>query len=93
MDHVREIRAVVLRKAQGVIGCRIGEKYARGPISYLLEIQEDNDSKITTISLDLKRSKDFYRIPTGKPLVLRLVRYGTRIGQWLESWRTEDDGG
>lgn len=89
LRYLRKIRAVIRRKSQGQIGSRIGEP-PRGPLAYLLEIEEVETGRVQTIHLDLSRSRDYYRLPVGRPLVLEIGRLGTRWGRWLHTWAVED---
>jgi|GEM_PF-6202153 len=89
MRYLRRVRAEVLRKGQGPVGGRIGE-FRQGPLAYLLEIREAETGRVQTIHLDLNRSRDFYRLPTGRPLALEIGRLGTRWGRWLHTWSDED---
>lgn len=76
---------MVSRKAQGLIGKRISD-VGSGPATYLLEISAAETGQTQTIHLDLSRSRDFYRIPIGRPLILEIGRYPNRLGRWLNAW-------
>lgn len=89
MRYHQQVRAVVLRKGTTHIGGRIGDFAiaSRGTgLAYALEIAMEENQGVETIYLDRNRSKDYYRIPIGFPLELRIGKYGNRLGRWLDSW-------
>lgn len=89
MKHLQRVRAVIIRKVQGLIGCKIGD-IGSGPPAYLLEIKVVETGQTQTIHLDLSRSRDFYRLPVNRPLILEIGRHTTRVGRWLSAW-SEDE--
>lgn len=89
MKDLQKVRAVVIRKAQGLIGWKIGD-VGSGPPAYLLEIRVVETDLTQTIHLDLSRSRDFYRLPVNRPLILEIGRHTTRVGRWLSAW-SEDE--
>jgi hypothetical protein len=88
--YVRETTAVVIRKGVTIAGAPLGGwpvAGRSGQLAYAFEIREvGEESKTRTVYLDYSRSKDFYRVPVGQPLKLRIGREGTKIGHWVESW-------
>lgn len=89
VKHLQKVRAVIIRKAVGQMGGKIGDR-GLGPRSYLLEIRIIETGQTQTIYLDFNRSQDFYRLPVGHPLILEIGRYPTRVGRWLNSWSVDD---
>ena len=89
MRYIREVTATIVRKGVTQVGLRLGEVGARGgTLAYGLCIQEEGQTITETVYLDHRRSKDFYQIPVGQPLLLRIGRLDARVGRWLESWTT-----
>lgn len=93
MKYLQKVRAVIIRKAQGPVGWKIDDVDRAGPgnfRSYLLEIRVLETGQIETIHLELNRSCDYYRLPVGRPVILKIGRYPTRVGRWLNTWSLND---
>lgn len=85
----RDVQAAVVRKGVTYVGGRIGAfsvSSRDATLAYALEIQPGPRRKVQTIYLDWSRSRDYYQIPVGKQLILRVGTYGNRAGSWLDSW-------
>ena len=91
---LREVRAVVLRKGVTHAEGRLGGHPIGGPattLAYALEVRDCGEpGKTYTVYLDYQRSRDFYRIPRNRELTLRIGRYRTLPGYWVETWSVED---
>lgn len=94
--YVREVTATVIRKGVTTAGAPLGAWPfgSRGTeLAYAFEIREaGEEGKIRTVYLNYRRSRDFYRIPVGRPIKLRIGREGTKIAHWVESWSPLEEG-
>lgn len=88
MKYIQEITATVVRKGVVPVGFQLGQTGGVGKLAYGLAIQRAGEAKTETIYLDYRRSKDFYRIPVGEPLLLKIGRLEAQAGRWLDSWNS-----
>lgn len=90
IKYIREVPVVVLRKGVTQVGGRIGNQpiaWRGATLAYAFEIQENGEqARIQTVYLDYSRSKDFYRIPVGPRVMMRIGKRGDQVGLWLDSW-------
>jgi hypothetical protein len=83
-----EMLVTVKRKKRGLFGAKIGAT-GTGPEAYLLEVQSGPDRSEKVVYLDLRNSRDFYRLPLGVPVRLIGGKVAGRVGWWIDFWELQ----
>lgn len=84
MGAKNEITGVIQRKGNAVdqFGRLEG---APAYAAYFVEIRTA-DGKVRIVYFETTRSRDFYQLPVGQQVLLRVRPDAVRVGWWLDTW-------